>query len=351
MKLAIDASRSVDRIQKTGVEVVSDALLKTLEATKPAGVEIAYYTPELISWLPRSAQRILPFRRFWTLIHLSRALWQDRPDALFVPVHNIPLWVPKQVVRIIHDISSYRTPEAYAWKERVLIKRDAERAKRLCKTVFVPTEAVKQDLIQLVGYAPNNVVVTGWALDEASIPPVVSVQKEAQKPYLLFIGRIEEKKNVRVLIEAFRIFKMAHADWELVLVGKPGHGFETIQPLLQESGVKHLGYVETSEKWNLLRGAKAVVIPSKEEGFSFPMLEAFYAGTPVVASDIPPLHDVGGAACVYVSPTDAAAIAAGVDRCVSDEALRAKLMAAGKERLKLFSWERIAQQVWKAFGV
>ncbi len=351
MKLAIDASRSVDRIQKTGVEVVSDALLKALEATKPAEVEVTYYTPEPISWLPRSAQRILPFKRFWTLVHLSRALWKDCPDALFVPVHNIPLWVPKQVVRIIHDISSYRTPEAYAWKERVLIKRDAERAKQLCKTVFVPTEAVRQDLIQLVGYSPDQIVVTGWALDESSIPLVNSPQTEERKPYLLFIGRIEEKKNIRLLIEAFRVFKVAHPDWELVLVGKPGHGFEEIQPLLQESGVKHLGYVETNEKWNLLRGAKAVVIPSKEEGFSFPMLEAFYAGAPVVASDIPPLHDVGGAACVYVSPMDAEAVAAGVERCVSDEILRAQLVAAGKERLNLFSWERIARQVWKAFGI
>lgn len=351
MKLAIDASRSVDHIQKTGVEVVSDALLKALETTKPAQVEITYYTPELISWLPRSAQRILPFKRFWTLIHLSRALWKDRPDALFVPVHNIPVWVPKRVVRIIHDISSYRTPEAYAWKERFLIKHDAKRAKRLCKTVFVPTEAVKQDLIQLAGYSFEQIVVTGWALDESTIPSSLSAHKTSGSPYLLFIGRIEEKKNVRVLIEAFRLFKAVHSDWELVLVGKPGHGFEAIQSFLQEPGVKHVGYVETDEKWHLLRGAKALVIPSKEEGFSFPMLEAFYAGVPVVASDIPPLHDVGGPASVYVSPTDAESIAAGMQRCVSDEALRTQLVTAGKARLKLFSWERIAQHVWKALGV
>ncbi len=114
MKLAIDASRSVDRIQKTGVEVVSDALLKALEASCPADVRITYYTPELIPWLPQEKQRILPYIRFWTVIHLSLALWKDRPDALFVPVHNLPLWLPKRVVRIIHDISSFRTPQAYA---------------------------------------------------------------------------------------------------------------------------------------------------------------------------------------------------------------------------------------------
>lgn len=348
MKLAIDASRSVDRIQKTGVEVVSDALLKALEASCPADVSITYYTPELISWLPREKQRILPSTCFWTVIHLSLALWKDRPDALFIPVHNLPLWVPKRVVRIIHDISSFRTPQAYALKERWLIKRDARRSQRVCNTVFVPTEAVKQDLMQLAGYAPEQVVVTGWALDMSTIPPESSVVPTQKEPYFLFVGRIEEKKNVRLLIEAFRSFKTNHPDWKLILVGKPGYGFEAIQPLLQEPGVSHLGYVDTAEKWRLIRNAKAMVIPSKEEGFSFPMLEAFHAGVPVVASDIPPLHDVEGGACVYVSPTDAAAITAGLSKIASEQELRSQLIVLGRERLKRFSWESIAKSVWEA---
>ncbi len=348
MKLAIDASRSVDRIQKTGVEVVSDALLKALETTRPTDVDITYYTPEPISWLPREKQRVLSFKRFWTVLHWSWALWKDRPDAVFVPVHNLPVWLPKRVVRIIHDISSYRTPEAYAWKERWLIKRDARRAQKACETVFVPTEAVKQDLIQLARFQPEQVVVTGWALDTSTIPSECSPQSPRPHPYLLFIGRIEEKKNVRLLIEAFRLFKAGHSDWELVLVGKPGHGFETIQLLLQEPGIVQLGYVSTEEKWNLLRHANTVVIPSKEEGFSFPMLEAFYAGVPVVASDIPPLHDVGGEACVYVSPTSAESIVSGLRRIAQDQDLRGRLTELGRGRLKLFSWERIAKQVWEA---
>jgi glycosyltransferase involved in cell wall biosynthesis len=346
MKLAIDASRSVDRIQKTGVEVVSDALLKELEASCPSDVAITYYTPELISWLPREKQRILSFKRFWTVIHLSYALWKDRPDALFVPVHNIPLWLPKRVVRIIHDISSFRAPQTYALKERWLIARDARRSQKVCKKVFVPTEAVKQDLIQLAGFAPEQVIVTGWALDTSTIPVESSTRSSQNKPYLLFVGRIEDKKNVRVLIEAFRLFKIEHPEWKLILAGKPGYGFEAIESLLKEPGVTHLGYVTNEEKWQLLRGAAAMVIPSKEEGFSFPMLEAFQAGIPVVASDIPPLHDVGGEACVFVSPVDPGSVARGLASVVADNALAERLVTLGKERLKLFSWQRIAKQVW-----
>lgn len=348
MKLAIDASRSIDRIQKTGVEVVSDALLRELERTCPADVEITYYTPERISWLPEAKQRILPYNRFWTIMHLSWALFKDRPDALFVPVHNLPLWLPKRVVRVIHDISSFRTPQAYALKERWLIRRDARRARKACKTVFVPTEAVKQDLQQLAGYVPSQILVTGWALDTTTIPEVKQEAEAPVAPYLLFIGRIEEKKNVRLLIEAFRLFKTDHPEWRLMLAGRPGHGFSDIEPLLFEPGITHVGFVTNEEKWKLLRSAQAVVIPSKEEGFSFPMLEAFYVGVPVVASDIPPLHDVGGEACVYVSPVEAVSVAEGLSQIVSESELRARLVAAGRERLKRFSWTRIAQQVWES---
>lgn len=348
MKLAIDASRSIDRVQKTGVEVVSDALLKTLEATCPADVEIKYYTPEYIPWLPREKQRILPFGRFWTIIHFSWALWKDRPDALFVPVHNLPSWLPKRVVRIIHDISSFRTPDAYALKERLLISRDVRRSRTACQKVIVPTEAVKQDLITLAQFPPDKIIPTGWALDESTILPEDGTIPDETKPYILFIGRIEEKKNVHLLLEAFQLFRATHPDWRLILAGKPGHGFGEIEPQLQAPGVTHLGYITNEEKWRLLRGAAIMAIPSKEEGFSFPMLEAFYAGVPVVASDIPPLHDVGGGACIYVSPLDAQSIRDGFVQLLEQPVQAEVRITLGRERLKLFHWKAIAQKVWEA---
>ncbi len=348
MRLAIDASRSLDRLQKTGVEVVSDALLKTLEATCPTNVDISYYTPELISWLPKHKQKIVPGKRFWTVWHLSWALWRDRPDALFVPVHNLPSWVPKRVVRIVHDISSFRTPEAYALKERMLIKRDAERSRLLCRTVFVPTEAVKQDLKQLVGFQDSQVVVTGWALDKSLIPPETKSTSSPEHPYLLFIGRLESKKNVAILIEAFQRFHATHPDWRLMLIGKPGHGYETIEPLLHHPNIIQRGYVTNEEKWEALRQATALVIPSKEEGFSFPMLEAFQAGIPVIASDILPLRDVGGEACVYVSLDKANGFSEAFEVLAGNKLPVSTLIEQGRKRLQKYQWSEVARQVWQA---
>ncbi len=91
-----------------------------------------------------------------------------------------------------------------------------------------------------------------------------------------------------------------------------------------------------------------MAIPSKEEGFSFPMLEAFYAGVPVVASDIPPLHDVGGGACIYVSPLDAQSIRDGFVQLLEQPVQAEVRITLGRERLKLFHWKAIAQKVWEA---
>lgn len=353
IKLAVDASRSVDKLQKTGVEVVSDALLKHLEATCPKNVEITYYTPEYISWLPRDKQRLVKGRRFWTVWHLSWALFRDRPDALFVPVHNLPQWLPKINVRVIHDVSSFRTPEAYNFKERCLIRMDAWRSKWFCQKVIVPTEAVKQDLVNFIGFDRARIIMTGWALDEAEIPPVLAPEPMAprSKPYVLFVGRLEEKKNVQFLIEAFQQFKKAHPDYELLLIGKPGHGFEAIEPLLKLPGVVRLGYVSTQEKWQLLRAAQALVIPSKEEGFSFPMLEAFQVGVPVIASDIPPLLELGRDACLFASLTDKEDFVKQLTS-IADQQVDIEMMTErGRKRLRDFNWTTIAYKVWEALAL
>jgi glycosyltransferase involved in cell wall biosynthesis len=358
MRLAIDASRSIDGYQKTGVEVVSDALLRAMAVSTPEGAQISYYTPSRISWIPVNQQRVVPGHRFWTILRFSLALWRDRPDALFVPVHAMPWWLPKTVVRVIHDVSFFRAPDAYSWRERTYMRLDLWRARRRCHRVIVPTEAVKDDLVGLAGFPPERVTVTGWGLNEpghAVVPAKAGTQKVlpapdgVAAPFVLFVSRVEEKKNVANLIRAFAEFRKTHPEWRLVLAGKPGHGYDRITPLLSEPGVEALGYISDDRKWQLLAEARMLAIVSKEEGFAFPMLEAFHAGVPVVASDIPVLREIGGEACVYAAPTDVAGIAAALSVAADDPALRERLVAAGTELLRHYEWETVAQKVWAAF--
>lgn len=382
-RIAIDASRSIDGVQKTGVEVVSDALLRhfavrhpgdlshrssakgegrdpmlpysptldpglahrpaTAEGSEPGvtDAQLTFYTPQQIPWLPKESQRVITRHYFWTIIGLSLAMLRDKPDALFVPVHTLPFFCPKKTVRAIHDVSFLRQPDAYSLRERTYMKFDLWRAKRICSSVIVPTEAVKRDLVDLLGWPAEKIVVTGWGVPEAPTHPSPSVKS------VLFIGRIEEKKNVANIIRAFSLFKETHPDWEFILAGKPGYGFEAIEPLLKNPGVHHLGYISNEKKAELLATTSMLAFVSREEGFAFPMLEAFQAKVPVLASSIPTLTEIAEDAALFAEPNDVQKIAENMSLIADSSAVRASLVAKGTEKLKKYSWESVTEKVLK----
>ncbi|HLD18184.1 MAG TPA: glycosyltransferase [Patescibacteria group bacterium] len=344
LRLAIDASRSVDGVQKTGVEVVSDALLSRLSCGQTATLSPLFYTPREIPWLPKNAQRVISLPRFWTLIGLSHALLRDRPDALFVPVHTLPFFCPQKTVRAIHDVSFLRTPQAYRLRERLYMRLDLWRAKRLCTCVIVPTQAVKKDLVALLRWPEGKIAVTGWGIPDEEPPPNFSPDAPTT-PFVLFIGRMEEKKNVVNLLRAFSLFRETHPTWRLVLAGKPGYGFEKIVPLLRQPGVEELGYVSQEKKAELLSQASMLALVSYEEGFAFPMLEAFRAHVPVLASSIPTLKEIGEDAALFADPNDPEALAASMTRLADEKDLCERLVANGRKNLERYSWDAVVEQI------
>jgi glycosyltransferase involved in cell wall biosynthesis len=342
--IAIDASRSIDGVQKTGVEVVSDALLRHFASRhEPTTL---FYTPQEIPWLPKDAQDIIVRHRFWTIIGLSLAMLRDKPDVLFVPVHTLPFFCPKKTVRVIHDVSFLRHPEAYSLRERTYMKFDVWRAKRICTSIIVPTEAVKRDLVELLDWDEKKIVVTGWGVPQNSLGLVPGV---TEVPFILFIGRIETKKNVANIIRAFGLFKQTHPEWELVLAGKPGHGFEAIEPFLKSPGVRYLGYISDEKKAELLGTASMLAFISYEEGFAFPVLEAFQAHVPVLASLIPTLTEIAQDAALFSLPDDIEHIAKNMSSVADDGHIRALLIAKGRERVQAYSWEEVVKKIQFTF--
>ena len=110
--ITIDASRSTDSIQKTGVEFVSDELLKKFNNIKNNNINFIFYTPKKISWLPDEQQKILnwPFKFLWTQIRLSLEMLFNKPEIYFSPVHTLPFFTPKNSYKIIHDIAFKKNP-------------------------------------------------------------------------------------------------------------------------------------------------------------------------------------------------------------------------------------------------
>lgn len=337
MKIAIDASRSIDGIQKTGVEVVSDALLHAIEATRDDKHDYHYITPKLIPWLPKGKQLIRPAKRFWTYLGLSRELFRTTYDALIVPVHTLPFFYPKRTVKFIHDIASLKQPHLYSWFERALLRFDLYRTKNAKIPVIVPTNAIKRDLIGFLQWNPSLIHVCGWG---PTSQPESVYQDVPKKKQLLVIGRIEAKKNIQQLIEGFFLFHQSHPDYQLILAGKPGQGYNDVKHLLHKEGVRELGYVTEEQKWQLLFESEALLMVSHEEGFSFPLLEAYQAELPTIISDIPTLTELSEGAS-YVTRRDPQAIAQAIERVVTSKDLQEQLVQKGRERLSHYSWRTL----------
>jgi len=159
---------------------------------------------------------------------------------------------------------------------------------------------------------------------------------------ILYIGRLEEKKNISNLIKAFEIFNKKYPEYKLILAGKAGYGFKSVK--CQMSNVKCLGYITDEKKYELLSESACLVLISKQEGFGFPILEGFDFKLPVLASDIPVLHEVGADACLYTNPVSAQDIALGLEKITQNDELRKDLVAKGSQRLKLFNWQIAAEK-------
>ncbi|MFH1610779.1 MAG: glycosyltransferase family 1 protein [Patescibacteria group bacterium] len=306
--ISIDASRSIDSIQKTGVENVSDELIKNIINLKKHNIKYIFYTPEYISWLPKEKQKVLkwPFKFLWTQIRLSWEMLRNKPDIFFSPVHILPFFTPKNVFKLIHDIAFKKNPKIYSLKQRVLLNIDLYRAIKKCKKIFVPSNQVKHDILKYTDIEENKVIVIPHGYTRKN----KEVEKKETKKQILFIGRIEEKKNILNLIKAFKIFNQMHPEYILILAGGIDRAYvDNNRDMFDTRNVELFGYISEEKKYQLLSESACLAYVSKEEGFGIPILEAFDFNLPVASSDIPVLKEVGGEACVYVNPDSVEEIA------------------------------------------
>ena len=179
---------------------------------------------------------------------------------------------------------------------------------------------------------------------------VTLLQPKHRRP----LCRLEEKKNTLGLVQAFELFLKNNPESQhrLVLIGKPGFGFDKGRQAIEASSFKGRfvlpGWISTLETAALLRQAAALVFPSFYEGFGIPVLEAMASGVPVIASNTAALPETCGNAAILINPNKPGEIAAAMEE-VLDPALRQELIAAGLKRAAQFSWRKCAEEVWRVF--
>ncbi|MFA6493254.1 MAG: glycosyltransferase family 1 protein [Patescibacteria group bacterium] len=352
MIIGIDASKTAKTYQ-TGTETYSTEIIKGFSKIDYKNQYILY-TPEPISKkLPNLGKnfevKVLPFGKFWTQVRLTKEMIRHKPDILFVPAHTLPLIFPKKSVVTIHDLGFKHYPELYPSSELLYHNWAANHSVKNACHILVDSKFVKADILEHYTIDPQKISVVPLGYDEKTYRPLK--EKTTKKPYLLYIGRLEEKKNIVGMIKAYEILrKEKKVKHQFVLAGRPGYGYEkitqTIQSLPEDirKDVIELGYVDQETYVSYLKNASILFFASFFEGFGLPLLEAMASGVPVVASNRTSIPEITGKAAVLVDPKKPFEMAVALSRVINDTGLQKALISKGLTRASLYSWQKTAQK-------
>ena len=310
---------------RTGEETYVLNLLRQLPLVAPdlsfgAVTRHPELLPEGVEPLPLAA-RSQELRMAWTLPRLLRRL---RPELAHFQ-HALPLGYRGRSVVTLHDLHFERDPGVMGLADRVTFRFFVPRAAKRADHVLSVSERTKHDAVELYGIDPDRVTVTPHGVDPAFAPG------GARRGFLLFVGAIQARKDPLAAAAA-----AAGVGLPLVAVGPERE--PQLARELRAQGVDVRGWVEQDDLAELYRGAEALILPSRYEGFGVPVLEAMASGTPVVCSRDAALREVAGDAAAYDEDGD---FAGAVRRVLAD---RERFVRAGLERVKAFSWEETARR-------
>lgn len=247
----------------------------------------------------------------------------------------------------VHDVIPLRHPD--------LTDIDGRRYRRMlaalaeCATRFIAVSETARDEIVRATHCPSDFVVDcSLAVDAARADSAVLPEGLTPGSFLIVCGTVEKRKNIARLLDAYRQSK---AGMPLVIAGPDGWGAADIAPLLAATpGAIRLPYLDRPALRALIGHARALVMPSLAEGFGLPVAEAMALGTPVLTSNQGALAETAGGAALTVNPEDAAGIGTALHRLATDDALCAKLIAAGRRNAGRFTPARFAERLTPAYA-
>ena len=274
-------------------------------------------------------------------------------DVFHAPGYVAPRHLPCPLVVTIYDLIAITHPELARRSNAIHYRLRLPRSARAAARVIVPTEFVAGQVVERLGVERERVRVVPLGVDSRFRPPSQEFRSEVRarhhlaRPFILFVGNVEPKKNLETLIRAFAHLRSDGLPHELVVVGKRGWKCRRVFALPGQLGVgeavRFLGYVAEDDLPGLYGASELFVFPSLVEGFGLPPLEAMACGVPVVTSDAAALVETTGEAALHVPATDPDALAEAMRRALTDHALRERLRAAGFERAAQFTWPRVAE--------
>lgn len=371
IRVAFDTLALHTRYRHHGIQVYSRHLLTAFHEmgsahsvqirpfVSAAGKGVVSTLGELPGFCPRKAS-LLNFDRLWRYGGASATAFMDGADVVFNPAGtSLPIKGLVPTVTTIHDLTPMVMPFS-SKRITFLLKLQLRWAARYSAAIVTVSECSKKDIIRIcrVPESRINVIYEGYDrafFNDSPTDPDLRKQLMAsltlERPYILHHGAVQPRKNLRGLIEAYRMMLSGNRnlDLDLVLAGPLAWQFEDTVAAAQESAgsrgrVVMTGALSDADLSVLVKGASLEVIPSLYEGFCLPMVEAMACGVPTIVSNSSCLPEVSGGVLRYFDPQSIEEMSTCMEDALESQALRAELTQRGKARSQNFDWQRCAEE-------
>lgn len=318
----------------------------------------------------KNFQKVKTSSRWYSIaeqIEIPKILNKLNLDLVHFPHFNVPLFYRGKFIVTIHDLihqnfqmkrATTHSPTIYKLKQlgyKTIFKNGIKKSQK----IITPSNFVKGELINKWKVSKDKITVTHEAVDEGLIDTFKKISEKEERnildkfsikpPFIFYVGNAHPHKNIENLIKAFLILRNKYKYLKLVLSGNNHYFWERLKSQYNQKDIIYTGYIDEKELVALYKNAQCFVMPSLEEGFGIPILEAMACECPVVTSNVASLPEVGGESCVYFDPKEVNDMVDKITLVLNNTSLRKKLITEGKKRSEEFSWKELASETLKIY--
>lgn len=286
-------------------------------------------------------------------------------DLAHFPHFNVPLSYKGKFIVTIHDLILFRyptkkastlSPFVYFLKKQVYYKVIRHAIEKSEKIIAV-SEHTKKDILRHFAVLPQKIAITYEAVDAFEPPLHVASQTILEKygimkPFVLYVGNAYPHKNLERLVLAFKEVAKKHPGLNLVLAGKEDYFYKRLRKFVDSRKISDIiftSHISEEHLSTIYREAKLYVFPSLYEGFGLPPLEAMARNIPVASSNATCLPEILGEAAYYFDSRGISETAEAIEKVLTDNPLRKKLISAGQAQVKKYSWEKMAKETLEIY--
>ena len=367
-KIVVGIDMSDLKYESTGQKTFLQELTVQFQTLNDPRFTFVYFTTPFHQLKGRNSFILLAQHlqmQIWKQLLLPFKAYFSKCDIVFCSDYFVPFFhLGFKSVQIFHDAFFFENPEHYNKYWRLIHRYLAMPAARKSSFIITPTDYARQTVHHYTGIPLHQLVRIYEAPKTWDTTIISSIASDKLKSfldtrYIFNVGIMDKRKNLSLLIKAFKILvDQGLTDTKLVLAGKgtgrkssddSEHILALIKQLDLENEVILTGYLSETDLELAYKNAALYVFPSLNEGFGIPVLEAFKAGIPVLVANNSCLPEVGGKGVISFDPHDEMALAVSIRYILHDEPARKKLIQNGQERLLHFSWEKSAKEFLSVF--